>query len=300
LLRAASNPENKRKANEDMKQIWLALPLLVVSSAWADDAVTIRFRAVVGNEDYACGKSYTGIGTSKSTITPRDFRFYVHNVRLIDSAGKEVPVQLKQDEKWQIDNLALLDFENATGGCGNGTPDMNHQIVGTVPASGNFKGIRFTVGVPFEKNHTDLTTAPSPLNLTALAWVWNAGRKFARLDFSSTGAPRGYAIHLGSTGCTPDDTKTTIPTKCGAPNRPEVEILGFNPLKDFVIADMAALLKDSNVDAAGRMMSGCMSGPETATCKPIFANLGLAFGDQAAQTQTFFRGNTTQLTQAQR
>ncbi|MCX6612186.1 MAG: metallo-mystery pair system four-Cys motif protein [Acidobacteria bacterium] len=283
-----------------MKQIWMALPLLVVSSAWADDAVTIRFRAVVGNEDYACGKSYTGIGTSKSTITPRDFRFYVHNVRLIDSTGKEVPVQLKQDEKWQIDNLALLDFENATGGCGNGTPDTNHQIVGTVPASGNFKGIRFTVGVPFEKNHTDLTTAPSPLNLTALAWVWNAGRKFARLDFSSTGAPRGYAIHLGSTGCTPDDTKTTIPTKCGAPNRPEVEILGFNPLKDFVVADMAALLKDSNVDAAGKMMSGCMSGPETPACKPLFANLGLAIGDQAAQTQTFFRGNTTQLTQAQR
>jgi hypothetical protein len=43
-----------------------------------------------------------------------------------------------------------------------------------------------------------------------------------------------------------------------------------------------------------------MSGPETAACKPLFANLGLAFADQAAQTQTFFRGNTTQLTQAQR
>jgi uncharacterized repeat protein (TIGR04052 family) len=283
-----------------MQKLLLVFPLLALASASADESVTIQFRAVAANQDYTCGKSYTDIGTTKSTITPRDFRFYVHNVRLIDAAGKEVPVQLKQDEKWQLDNVALLDFENSTGACSNGTPDTNTQITGTIPQAASFKGIRFTLGVPFDKNHTDLTTMPSPLNLTALAWVWNAGRKFARLDFSSTGAPRGYAIHLGSTGCTPDDTKTTIPTKCGAPNRAEVEILGFNPLKDAVLADIAALLKDSNVDAAGKMMSGCMSGPQTMACAPLFANFGLPFADQPAQSQHFFRSSTTQLTQAQR
>jgi uncharacterized repeat protein (TIGR04052 family) len=283
-----------------MKHFSMIALLFAMTSAWAEETVTVRFRAVAGDQEYSCGKSYSGIGTTKSTITPRDFRFYVHNVRLVDAAGKEVPLQLKQDEKWQLDNLALLDFEDATGGCGNGTPDTNHQIVGTVPAESAFKGIRFTLGVPFEKNHTDLTKMSSPLNLTALAWVWNAGRKFARLDFSSTGAPRGYAIHLGSTGCTPDDTKTTIPTKCSAPNRAEVEILGFNPQKDVILADIAALLKDSDVNAAGKMMSGCMSGPQTPACQPLFANFGLPFGDQSAPAQTFFRSNSTQVTQAQR
>jgi len=253
-----------------------------------DQTVSIRFRAVVADEPLSCGKSYANIGTTKSTITPRDFRFYVHNVRLLDQTGKEVPVDLTQDNKYQLDNLALLDFEDATGSCRNGTPETNHAVTGTVP-QGNYRGLRFTLGVPFEKNHTDLTKALPPLNLTALAWSWNAGRKFARLDFSSTGVPRGYAIHLGSTGCMPGDTQTTVPTKCSGPNRLEVEFPQFDPAKDSVIADLAQLLKDSNVDMGGKMMSGCMSGPATKACGPLFSNLGLPFPGQPTQPQTFFR-----------
>ena len=260
--------------------------------AWAQSQpVTIQFKAMVGAEELACGKSYAGIGATKSTVTPRDFRFYVHNVRLLNTAGQEVPVDLKQDDKWQLDNVVLLDFENAKGGCSNGTPETNTAVTGTVAAgSGDrFTGLRFTMGVPFEKNHTDLTKMPPPLNLTALAWVWNAGRKFARLDFSSTGVPRGYAIHLGSTGCTPDDTKTTIPTKCSEPNRVEVELAGFDVTKDAVVADLGALLAGSNVDQGGKMMSGCMSGPRTAACGPLFAHFGLPFPNQETRPQTFFR-----------
>jgi uncharacterized repeat protein (TIGR04052 family) len=250
--------------------------------------VEIRFRATVGNEDLACGRSYANVGTSKSTITPRDFRFYVHQVRLIDAAGRETPLQLKQDDKWQLDDVALLDFENATGACGNGNPDLNTVVAGTVPA-GDYRGLRFVLGVPFEKNHTDPLTQPSPLNLTAMAWSWNGGRKFARLDFSSTGAPRGYAIHLGSTGCVPDETSNTVPAKCSAPNRVGVYLPEFVPAKDVVVADLGALLADSNVDEAGKMMSGCMSGPETPACGPLFLHLGLPFPNQGMRKQDFFR-----------
>ena len=267
----------------------IVMAIVGVAGLMAQQAVSISFQAVAGEAELACGKSYTGIGTTKSTITPRDFRFYVHNVRLIDAAGKEVAVELKQDEKWQLDNVALLDFENATGSCANGTPERNTAVVGTVAAGVRGVGLKFTMGVPFEKNHTDLTKMGSPLNLTALAWVWNAGRKFARLDFSSTGVPRGYAIHLGSTGCTPNETKTTIPTHCTEPNRVEVTIPEFDAAKDTVIADLAALLQDSNVDQGGKMMSGCMSGPMTAACGPLFSNLGLPFPNQPVKAQTFFR-----------
>jgi uncharacterized repeat protein (TIGR04052 family) len=283
-----------------MKQT-LFLAALATASLFAENqAVAIRFQAVVAGAPLECGKSYPGVGTTKSTVTPRDFRFYVHNVRVVNASGQEVPVELKQDEKWQLDNVALLDFENATGACANGTPDVNDRVIGTVPA-GNYVGLRFTMGVPFEKNHTDLTKMPSPLNLTALAWVWNAGRKFARLDFSSTGVPRGYAVHLGSTGCLPDDTKSTIPTSCSEPNRVEVRLEGFNPSKDAVVADLAALLQDSNVDQGGKMMSGCMSGPSTAACGPLFSNLGLPFPNQSVKPQAFFRrGQPAQLAVANR
>jgi len=254
-----------------------------------DQPVTIRFQAMVGKEKFACGKTYEGIGATRSRIMPRDFRLYVHNMRLIDEAGKSVPVELEQGGKWQLDNVALLDFEDGTWSCVNGTPDVNDHVVGHVPP-GRYSGLRFTVGVPFNKNHTDLTTQPPPLNLTALAWVWNAGRKFARLDFSSTGLPRGYAIHLGSTGCTPNETKITVPTQCSEPNRLEIEILGFDPSRDVVIADLAALLKDSNVDSnQEHTAAGCMSDPNDSDCAPLFANFGLPFAGKPGPNQAFFR-----------
>ena len=196
----------------------------------ADQKVAIRFQAMVGKDKFACGQTYTGIGTTGSKIAPRDFRYYVHNVRLVDNKGGIVPVQLDQS-KWQLDDTALLDFEDGTWSCVNGTRETNDQVLGTVPA-GTYTGLLFTVGVPFNKNHTELTSQPPPLNLTALSWVWNAGRKFARLDFASAGQPHGFTVHLGSTGCMPNDTKITVPTQCSAPNRPEIRIDAFNPDKD--------------------------------------------------------------------
>ena len=176
-----------------------------------------------------------------------------------------IPVQLDQS-KWQLDDTALLDFEDGTWSCVNGTRETNDQVLGTVPA-GTYTGLLFTVGVPFNKNHTELTSQPPPLNLTALSWVWNAGRKFARLDFASAGQPHGFTVHLGSTGCMPNDTKITVPAQCSAPNRPEIRIDAFNPDKDIVIADLAALLKDTNVDInQPKTSDGCMSGPDDSDC----------------------------------
>jgi uncharacterized repeat protein (TIGR04052 family) len=137
------------------------------------------------------------------------------------------------------------------------------------------------------------------LNLTALAWSWNGGRKFARLDFSSTGVPRGYAIHLGSAGCMPNETKNTVPTQCSSPNRVELFFADFDPEKDVVVADLGALLADSNVDQGGKMMSGCMSGPETAACGPVFLHLGLPFPGQEVKRQDFFRQERATMTRAE-
>jgi hypothetical protein len=92
----------------------------------------------------------------------------------------------------------------------------------------------------------------------------------------------------------PNETKTTIPTKCSEPNRVEVNLTNFDVTKDAVVADLAALLQDSNVDMAGKMMSGCMSGPTTVACGPLFSNLGLPFPNQPVKPQSFFRKSDAQ------
>jgi uncharacterized repeat protein (TIGR04052 family) len=182
--------------------------------------VTLHFAAMVGSESFACGRSYPNIGTSKSTITPSEFRVFVHGVELLTGDGKAVPLALEQDGRWQSEGLAMLDFEDGTGPCGNGTPELRTTITGDAPA-GRYTGVRFTIGVPFERNHGDLAAQPAPLSVTRMFWSWNAGHKYIRLD-SKTESGKNWVLHLGSADCTPTGIATAAPTACAHANRPTV------------------------------------------------------------------------------
>ncbi len=274
--------------------------------AQQDRKVSIRFAAVVGDQPFACGNSYEGIGATASKVTPSDFRFYVSGVELIDAAGKAVPLKLDQDERWQHRDVALLDFENRTGPCLTGTQETRDVVVGTVPA-GTYRGLRFSLGVPFELNHADATIAPSPLNLTSFFWNWQAGYKFLRVDLSTSGRPQdikpgdvprfgdrsasnrlGFAIHLGSTMCAAEGPNKA-PANCGNPNRPTIEFSAFDPDKDVVLADLKSVLDGVDVDTnQAESPAGCMSTPTDGDCNPLLRNFGLVFAGQPAQ-QKFFR-----------
>ncbi|MEM8720705.1 MAG: MbnP family copper-binding protein [Cyanobacteria bacterium P01_G01_bin.39] len=150
----------------------------------SQEEIAINFEAFVGESEFACGESYEEIGTGSSTITPTDFRFYVSDVALIDEDGNAVPLELEQDGKWQHQNVALLDFEDGTDSCDNGTPETRTQVVGTIP-EGDYESLSFTLGVPSQLNHNDAAIAPSPLNLTSMWWNWQGGYKFLRLDLET-------------------------------------------------------------------------------------------------------------------
>lgn len=284
-----------------------AISVLPLGAA-AQDArkVTIRFAAMVGNQPFACGQSYDGIGATGSRVTPSDFRFYVSGVELIDASGKAVAVKLDQDERWQHRDVALLDFENRSGPCLTGTQETRDTISGTVPA-GAYRGLRFTLGVPFDLNHADATIAPSPLNLTSLFWNWQAGYKFLRIDLATNGRPQdikpgdvprfgdrtasnrlGFAIHLGSTMCAAEGPARP-PASCANPNRPVVEFPAFDPDKDSVVADLKSVLEGVDVDVnQADSPAGCMSTPSDGDCNPLLRNFGLTFAGQSGQ-QRFFR-----------
>jgi uncharacterized repeat protein (TIGR04052 family) len=249
--------------------------------------VTIRMAAEVGGRPVSCTETFNDIGTTKSSIEFRDFRFYVSNVRLIGADGQQVPVTLAQDGVWQFEDVALLDFEDGTGTCSNGTSQTRAVIEGSVP-SGAYTGLAFDLGLPFDKNHRDPAAQPSPLNLTRLFWSWNAGYKFMRLDLRTTGMPNGWVIHLGSTGCN-GATATTAPAECTRPNRVPVEVTGFDPATHTVVMDIAQLLSTSNVDAnQPKTAVGCMSAPSDPECAPLFDRLGLSVDGRPAGPQGVF------------
>ena len=264
--------------------------------------VTITFNAKVGDEPFACGESYPGLGTTDTTVTFNDFRFYVSDVALIDGEGNLVPVELEQDNKWQYQNVALLDFEDKTGACANGTVETRNIVVGTVP-QGEYRGLKFTLGVPYELNHEDAAIAPSPLNLTSMWWNWQGGYKFLRVDLENQATAmknkqmkhgemnhgntsnQTFLIHIGSTGC----QETVSSYECANPNRSDIVLENFDPENSIVVANLANLVSQTDLtNNQPDTPAGCMSSPEDNDCMAIVHNLGLSFNDKASEGQTFF------------
>ena len=267
------------------------LVILVTISALAlgcgdssNDAQTVEldFAAVVGEEAFVCGDSYDNLGANDTTLALSDFRFYVQDIALKNAAGNWVPVTLEENI-FQTSGIALLDFEDGCGDFGN--PDLNDVVTGSVPA-GDYDGLRFKMGVPFEMNHVNSATAPSPMNVTSMFWNWLGGYKFLRID-SGQFSSEDWRLHLGSTGCEGDPMAGGV-TSCANGNRVEVELAAFDASTDTVVADYAALVEGAALDQDQAEDAGCMSKPADTDCGPLFENLGLSFAGSSAGTQQFF------------
>jgi len=254
-----------------------------VSDAMTTQVVSIDFAAMVGAEPFACSengnaKSYTNLGTANSTASIKDFRFYVSNLRLIDDSDNEVAVTLDQTS-FQFEDVALLDFEDGTGGCVDlGNSALNTKITGSLPI-GNYSGVAFDLAVPFDKNHLEASSVntPSPLNIMGLFWNWQVGHKYARIDFLLEGGS-GWNVHLGSTGCVSSGSAEAPALACGKPNVAKVAIPNFDPDSDTVIFDIAALVADSDLSVNLAGPPGCQSFPmDVDECTAMYPNLGMSF-----------------------
>lgn len=283
-----------------MKELLLPMALLMVGAAACADpgeanaerrlplspareegtrAVALRFEARVNQAPFACGSPAKA---SAVEIEPTDLRLFVHDVRLVTEAGNEVPLQLDEDGTWQSGGIALLDFEDGTGACQNGTAATRTVILGKVK-EGSYTGVRFRIGVPFDKNHGNPATATGPLGLLSMHWGWQAGYKFLRLGLK---APSGsYRVHLGSTGC--EGTVGHI-SRCARDNRPAVSLSPLDASEQRIVLDVGRLLR--NVDFTRREVAdGCMESPDDPGCAEVFSGLGLdlSTGRAAASAEVF-------------
>ena len=250
------------------------------------EAFSLSFAASVGDQDFTCGQRYTGLGTSSDqALTVRELRLFVHDVRLVTASGDEVSLELDENGVTQTADVAYLDFvDGSTSGC-EGDAATRFQVDGMAPA-GDYVGVRFRVGVPFEQNHQDASIAEAPLNLSAMFWAWQSGYKFIRIDGETDGLP-AWRFHLGSTGCEGDATAGGV-TSCAAPNRPEIELMDFDPTSDAILLDLDALLSEVDLDTQTvDTPPGCMAGATDPDCAPYFQALGLPFGGDAGVARAF-------------
>lgn len=250
--------------------------------------LTIRFDARAGDVPARCGDLLPGFGPEGDRAASlADLRFYVHAIELRDPDGDFVPATIVDEAPWQADGVALLDFEDASADCSNGTAPTRDHVAVHVP-EGEYDAIRFTLGVPFELNHRDVTTSPSPLNLTRLYWTWRGGYIFFRVDLESEDG-RDFHVHLGSTGCVSEAPTLPPDEACARPNRPTFTLEGFDADASVVVLDLTALLSgvdlDFNTEGTGL---GCQAAPTDPECVVPMTALGLSFGE-AEPTWSAFR-----------
>lgn len=287
-----------------MKRFALIAAICAAQPAVADQSVEITFTAELGGQPFSCTETFEGIGAGTTPVQVLDYRMFVSEPSLVAADGTLVPLTLEQDGAWQVENIALLDFENATGSCTNGTQATNMTLRGTVP-EGEYTGLSFTIGVPFDWNHGDPTVAPSPLNLTAMFWNWRGGYKFIKFETSpvradgmtmasdthaeggshGTGAS-GWFLHLGSTMCTAASRTEAPAEPCGNPNRMQIVLEGFDPSENVVVIDPAAVIADADMAMNTPETSpGCMSFPNDPDCSTVLPRLGIDFNDIGADDQ---------------
>ncbi len=249
--------------------------------------VSLAFEGVVGDEPFACGTTYN-LGTAATAVQFSEFKLFVSNVVFTDAAGEQVALELSDDGAFQEGTVALLDFEDGTATCANGTPETNTTVVGSIPADFEPVNVSFEVGVPFESNHQDQATAPDPLSLAQMFWNWQAGYKFVRVDGSADGG--GFRVHLGSTGCMLADGSTTDVTMCMNENRITVVRDNIDLDSTVFTVDAGELLEDLDLtpNEEGNSIN-CQSKASETDCEAVFPKFGLAFGGSDAPSQTFIQ-----------
>lgn len=285
--------------------------------------IRLEFEAVDAmGARFACGAQGLHIAGLKDAIAG-DLRFYVHDVRLLKD-GRAIEFALEQDKAWQYENVALLDFEDATSACSyvifgkSKTPETNRVVRGVPAEAGPYDGIELTLGVPAALNHLETAASKSPLNTTGMDHGAADGRQFVRASFYSltTGATgdKDHNLLVFRSVCNNVTDVGKVPAsaeECDKPNRAKIRLTqsgGFDPSKDTIIVDVNAMfagyttpgsaggphadLNDGGrIDCFGPLNAGDLGAQIGAErCGKFYANVGLDYATGRPKgTQSVFR-----------
>jgi len=231
----------------------------------ADDNTTTSADA------FSCAGTMT---LATRTITPKDLRFWISEIKLVKADLTTVNVTLDQDGIWQYRDAALLDWEDGTGSCNASGTTGTHRVVSGKAPAGKYIGIQFTLGLPQSLNALESATSPAPMNTSAMYWSWTGGYKFTKFEFLDGAA--GTSLHIGSTGCTAYAAGSVSPVTCAKPFRGQIRVTdpaGFDPATQRVVLNLSTVFAGFDTSLGGM----CMPGDASAACQTVLGNLGYNF-----------------------
>lgn len=161
-------------------------------STETEGKATLTFDAVVGTTDFALDKDFT-VGTKTWNFT--QLRYWVSNLVLVKTSGEE----------YAVPNSYYLIEENKAAETNSSYiyPANKREIVelAGIPA-GDYKSIRFSVGVP-EKYNNNLSLQAGELSqlngMTNVSWMWATSYIFSSLKGKVTeaGTTNTIAVETG-------------------------------------------------------------------------------------------------------
>ena len=145
-------------------------------------ALKLYFQGRFGADTLKTGRKFLTAGGD--SVRFETAKFYVSEIALVDSTGKShylVGTHL----------VDMLDSASVARG---------YAIVNLKAIPGTYRGVRFSIGVPYDQNHLDAATQASPLGTASgMFWGWNYGYIFNRIEgkVDSAGVAKGFAYHIG-------------------------------------------------------------------------------------------------------
>jgi hypothetical protein len=154
--------------------------------------ISFEFDNQAGDESLVLGKNYKN--ANGDTVKFSQFDYFVSNFVLVKTDGTEYIVPK--------DSCYFL--------CKHDNPDSREITINNVPA-GDYKSVRFVIGVDSTKSVSDISQRTGVLDPAAGAsgmyWAWNSGYIFVKVEGTSPQAPldagsgeRIFQYHTGLFG----------------------------------------------------------------------------------------------------
>lgn len=231
------------------------------------EPLTVHFDALVNGQPFSCSGAYM-MGTPPALARPSHFRMFVYDIAATSAGGDSARLTLDESE-WQGNfddvghNVALLDFDDATGNCRYTDADTHTVVTGWVTNTTTLTGLTFRIGIPSELDHLDAGLAPPPLNRPGLWSGWQLGSILLRADFDTANndshrpqtkddelTPGGWQFWLADAGTGPQACtgEPNLGYQCANQFQPKVLLDPFDPAQDHVGLDLGALLQDVDMD----------------------------------------------------
>jgi hypothetical protein len=158
----------------------------------------LKVNVRVGDAPLELGKSYKTPGGAEFTVDL--LKFYTSNVQLVKADGSSLTIPGVSLTSWSSEpaqtGSLMQGGQNIKAASSSGATFFKLSA----PA-GEYKGLRFEVGVPKDLNHRDASTMALPLGLeSGMFWAWNPGYIFFRVEGKTVvdGKTQPWLLHMGT------------------------------------------------------------------------------------------------------